>query len=70
MGCARRPWHASPPSSQIALTFLALGFGTLDVDELEESDLAGLGTEALRLFDCLNPEEVYQVLTLPAASGQ
>ena len=48
---------------------LALGFGTLDIDELEESDLAQLGTEALRLFDCLNPEEVYQVLTLPATSG-
>lgn len=70
MGCARRPWRASPPSPRIALTFLALGFGTLDVDELEESDLDGLGTEALRLFDCLNPEEVYQVLTLPATSGQ
>ena len=49
---------------------LALGFGTLDIDALEESDLAGLGNEALRLFDCLSPEEVYQVLTLPAASGQ
>ena len=49
---------------------LALGFGTLDVDELEESDLARLGDEAARLFDCLNAEEVYQVLTLPAVVEQ
>ena len=49
---------------------LALGFGTLDINELEESDLAELGNEALALFDCLNPEEVYRVLSLPAASGQ
>ncbi len=49
---------------------LALGFGTLDVDQLEESDLARLGDEAARLFDCLNSEEVYQVLTLPAVVEQ
>ena len=49
---------------------LALGFGALDVDELEESDLARLGDEAARLFDCLNAEEVYQVLTLPAVVEQ
>ena len=49
---------------------LALGFGALDVDELEESELARLGNEAARLFDCLNAEEVYQVLTLPAVVEQ
>ncbi len=49
---------------------LALGFGALDVDELEESELARLGDEAARLFDCLNAEEVYQVLTLPAVVEQ
>ncbi len=49
---------------------LALGFGALDVDELEESELALLGNEAARLFDCLNAEEVYQVLTLPAVVQQ
>ena len=49
---------------------LALGFGTLDVDQLEESDLARLGDDAARLFDCLNAEEAYQVLTLPAVVEQ
>ena len=49
---------------------LAIGFGTLDVDELEESELARLGDEAARLFDCLNAEEVYHVLTLPAVVEQ
>jgi len=49
---------------------LALGFGALDVGELEESELARLGNEAARLFDCLNAEEVYQVLTLPAVVEQ
>ena len=49
---------------------LALGFGALDIDELEESDLAQLGNEAATLFDCLNSEEVYQVLTLPAVVEQ
>ena len=49
---------------------LALGFGALDVDELEESEFARLGNEAARLFDCLNAEEVYQVLTLPAVVAQ
>lgn len=49
---------------------LALGFGALDVDELEESELARLGNEAATLFDCLNSEEVYQVLTLPAVVEQ
>ncbi len=49
---------------------LALGFGALDTDELEESELAQLGDEAAKLFDCLNAEEVYQVLTLPAVVEQ
>ena len=49
---------------------LALGFGALDVEELEESELAQLGNEAAKLFDCLNSEEVYQVLTLPAVVEQ
>ena len=49
---------------------LALGFGALDVNELAESELARLGNEAARLFDCLNSEEVYQVLTLPAVVEQ
>lgn len=49
---------------------LALGFGALDTDELEESELAQLGDEAAKLFDCLNSEEVYQVLTLPAVVEQ
>ena len=44
---------------------LALGFGALDVGEL-----ARLGDEAASLFDCLNAEEVYQVLTLPAVVQQ
>ena len=49
---------------------LALGFGALDIDELEESELAQLGNQAATLFDCLNSEEVYQVLTLPAVVEQ
>jgi hypothetical protein len=49
---------------------LALGFGALEVDQLEESELAQLGDEAARLFDCLNSEEVYRVLTLPAVVEQ
>ena len=49
---------------------LALGFGALNLDELAESELARLGNEAAKLFDCLNPEEVYQVLTLPAVVEQ
>ncbi len=49
---------------------LALGFGALDTNELEESELAQLGDEAAKLFDCLNAEEVYQVLTLPAVVEQ
>ena len=49
---------------------LALGFGALAVDELEESELGRLGNEAAKLFDCLNAEEVYQVLTLPAVVEQ
>lgn len=49
---------------------LALGFGALDTDELEESELAQLGDEAAKLFDCLNSEEIYQVLTLPAVVEQ
>ena len=49
---------------------LALGFGTLDVDQVEESELAGLGDEAAKFFDCLNSEEVIQVLTLPAVVEQ
>ena len=49
---------------------LALGFGLLDVDQVEESELALLGDEAATLFDCLNSEEVIQVLTLPAVVEQ
>ena len=49
---------------------LALGFGILDVDQVEESELALLGDEAATLFDCLNSEEVIQVLTLPAVVEQ
>ncbi|MDE2824572.1 MAG: hypothetical protein OXK79_13810 [Chloroflexota bacterium] len=45
---------------------LAIGFGTLDADQMEERELAQLGDEAARLFDCLNADEVLQVLTLPA----
>ena len=32
---------------------LELGFGVLDIAELEESELARLGNEAAKLFDCL-----------------
>ena len=49
---------------------LALGFGALETDQLEESELAQLGDEAAKLFDCLNSEEIYQVLTLPAVVEQ
>ena len=49
---------------------LALGFGALETGELEESELAQLGDEAAKLFDCLNSEEIYQVLTLPAVVEQ
>lgn len=49
---------------------LAPGFGTLDVDRMEESELAQLGTEAARLFECLNEEELLKVLTLPAVVEQ
>ena len=49
---------------------LALGFGTLDVDQVDESELALLGDEVAPLFDCLNSEEVIQVLTLPAVVEQ
>ena len=40
------------------------------VDQVEESELAGLGDEAAKFFDCLNSEEVIQVLTLPAVVEQ
>ncbi len=49
---------------------LALGFGTLDVDQMAESELAQLGAEAARLFECLNDEELLKVLTLPAVVEQ
>ena len=49
---------------------LALGFGALETDQLEESELAQLGDEAAKLFDCLKSEEIYQVLTLPAVVEQ
>ena len=49
---------------------LALGFGTLDVDQMDENELARLGDEAAKFFDCLNSEEVIQVLTLPAVVEQ
>ncbi len=45
---------------------VAIGFGTLDVDQLEESELAQLSDEAAKLFECLNEDEMLQVLTLPA----
>ena len=35
-----------------------------------ENELALLGDEAATLFDCLNSEEVIQVLTLPAVVEQ
>ena len=45
---------------------LALGFGTLDVDQMEESDIAQLGDDASRIFyECLDQEELLRVLTLP-----
>ncbi len=49
---------------------LALGFGTLDVDQMDENELARLGDEAAKFFDCLNSEEIIQVLTLPAVVEQ
>ena len=49
---------------------LALGFGVLDVHQLEESELARLGDEAAKLFNCLESEEIIQLLTLPAVVGQ
>ena len=49
---------------------LALGFGTLDVEQMAEGELARLGDEAATLFDCLNSDEVIQVLTLPAVVEQ
>ena len=45
---------------------LAIGFGTLDVDQLSESELAQLGDDAAKPFACLNADEVLKVLTLPA----
>ena len=49
---------------------LALGFGILDVDQMDENELARLGDEAAKLFGCLNSDEVIQVLTLPAVVEQ
>ena len=49
---------------------LALGFGVLDVDQMEESALAQLGVEAAQLFGCLNEDELLKVLTLPAVVEQ
>ena len=49
---------------------LAIGFGTLNVDQLNESELAQLGNDAAKLFECLNEEELYRVLTLPAVVEQ
>ena len=49
---------------------LALGFGTLNVDQMDENELARLGDEAAKFFDCLNSDEVIQVLTLPAVVEQ
>ena len=49
---------------------LAIGFGTLDVDALGESELAELGDQAAELFGCLNEQEVLQVLTLPAVAQE
>ena len=45
---------------------LAIGFGTLDVDQLNESELAQLSNDAAKPFECLDEEELLRVLTLPA----
>lgn len=49
---------------------LAIGFGTLDVDQLNEDELAQLGDDAAKPFECLSEEELLRVLTLPAVVGQ
>ena len=49
---------------------LALGFGSLDVEAMDESELATLGDEAAKLFGCLDSDETIQVLTLPAVVRQ
>ena len=49
---------------------LAIGFGTLDVDQLNEDELAQLADDAAKPFDCLNEEELLRVLTLPAVVEQ
>ena len=49
---------------------LALGFGTLDVDRMDESDIAQLGDDASRVFQCLDQEELLRVLTLPPVIEQ
>ena len=37
---------------------LTLGFGTLDVDKMDENELARLGDESAKFFDCRNSEEI------------
>ena len=49
---------------------LALGFGALDVEAMDQSELATLGDEAAQLFGCLDSREVIEVLTLPAVVRQ
>ena len=65
-----RPEAVACMSSGVAdnPNILAIGFGTLDVDQLDESELAQLGDDAAKLFECLNEDEVLQVLTLPAVT--
>lgn len=63
-----RPEAVACMSSAVAdsANLLAIGFGTLDVDQLNENELTQLGDDAAKLFECLNEDEVLQVLTLPA----
>ena len=63
-----RPEAVSCMSGAVAdsLNLLAIGFGTFDADQLEESELAELSNDAANLFVCLNEDEMLQVLTLPA----
>ena len=49
---------------------LALSFGTLDVDTLEERELTQLGDDAAKMSECFNEDEMLQVLTLPALAQQ
>ncbi len=42
----------------------------LDVDQMDESELATLGDEAAKLFGCPDSGETIEVLTLPAVVRQ